>query len=151
MFERHRHDHETDTAGLGAEMTPAGPGSDLDEIAARLTAMPADEFAAQLLTSNFTAELQVASTMTSIQTVNTLADPLMPDDAGDFRKPIPDSYWIVMDMVQEAINVLQRAGIIMERSYTLPDRQTISGYVTTRLGRAVIENGNVAAVLNRLA
>ena len=55
-------------------------------------------------------------------------------------EPIPDAFFVLQDLVTEALQLLQAAGLVMQRSYKVNQDRTysqwLSGLVTTRRGRA---------------
>jgi len=56
--------------------------------------------------------------------------------------------------VTEALQLLQTAGLVMQRSYKVnqghANSQWLDGLVTTRHGRAALEHGTVGQILGRV-
>jgi hypothetical protein len=68
-------------------------------------------------------------------------------------EPIPDAFFSLQDVVTEALQLLQNAGLVMERSYKVgQDHRTsqwLSGLVTTRRGRSALADGTVEQIVGR--
>ncbi len=139
----HGHDHLPSLAELGPQ---------LDEVVHSIAAQPVDQFAAQLMTRYFTTDWLVASGITSMVAADTIAWDLVPDNSGERAgEPIPDAFFTLQDVITEALQLLQNAGLLMERSYKVNQDHTYSqwltGLVTTRRGRAALSDGTVSQIL----
>jgi hypothetical protein len=76
----------------------------------------------------------------------------VPDNSGEHAgEPIPDAFFALQDLVTEAMQLLQTAGLIMPRSYKVNQdhaySQWLNGLVTTRRGRAALANGTVGRIV----
>ena len=130
-------------------------GPRLDEVVNNVAALPPEQFAAQLMTRYFTAGWPVASQITSMVAADTICWDLLPDNSGEHAaEPIPDAFFALQDLVTEALQLLQTAGLVMQRSYKVNQdhaySQWLSGLVTTRRGRAALTDGTVAQILGRV-
>ena len=135
----HGHDHLPSLAELGPQ---------LDEVVKSVAAMPVEQFAAELMTRYFTTDWRVASQITDMVAVDTISWDLLPDNSGEhLGDPIPDAFFTLQDIITEAVQLLQNAGLLMERSYRVTQNQWLTGLVTTRRGRAVLANSTVAQSL----
>ncbi len=138
----HGHEHLPSLAELGPQ---------LDEVVKGLAAQPVEQLAAALMTKYFTTDWLVASQITDMVAVDTICWDLVPDNSGERAgEAIPDAFFSLQDIVTEALQLLQTAGL-MERSYKVNQDHTYSqwltGHVTTRRGRAALSNGTVAQSL----
>jgi hypothetical protein len=120
-----------------------------------VAALPPDQFAAQLMTRYFTASWPVASPITSLVAADAICWDLLPDNSGEHAgEPIPDAFFALQDLVTEALQLLQAAGLVMQRSYKVNQdhacSQWLSGLVTTRRGRAALADGTLAQILGRV-
>lgn len=130
-------------------------GPRLIEVVNNAAAPPLEEFAAQLMTRYFTTDYLLASQITSMVSVDTICWDLLPDNTGEhLGEPIPDAFFSLQDLVTEALQLLQTAGLVMQRSYEVAqDRgrgQWLDGLVTTRRGRSALANGTVGQILTRV-
>ncbi len=127
-------------------------GSQVDEAVSRAAALPLDQLAAQLMTQFFTSEYLVASKVTDLSGIDTITWNLLPDNDGEKAgEPIPDAFFSLQDLVAEAVQLLQNAGLVMERTYRVGQGsygQWLTGLVTTRRGRAALDNGTVAQIVS---
>jgi hypothetical protein len=129
-------------------------GSQVDDAASRAAAVPLDQFAAQLMTRFFTSEHLVASKITGLAGVDPITWSLLPDNDGEKAgEPIPDAFFGLQDLVSEAVQLLKNAGLVMERSYKVGQgsySQWLTGLVTTRRGRAALDNGTVGQIVGAI-
>jgi hypothetical protein len=129
-----------------------GLGSQVDEAVSRAAALPLDQFAAELMTQFFTSEYLVASKMTDLSGIDPITWNLLPDNDGEKAgEPIPDAFFCLQDLVTEAVQLLQNAGLVMGRSYKVGQgsyAQWLTGLVTTRRGRSALDNGTVAEIVS---
>jgi hypothetical protein len=127
-------------------------GSQVDEAVSRAAALPLDQLAAQLMTQFFTSEYLVASKITDLSGIDTITWNLLPDNDGEKAgEPIPDAFFSLQDLVAEAVQLLQNAGLVMERRYKVGQGsygQWLTGLVTTRRGRAALDNSTVAQIVS---
>jgi hypothetical protein len=129
-------------------------GPQVDQVVAGIAAEPLEQFAAQLMRHYFTTDWLVASQITSMVAVDTVCWDLLPDNSGEhLSEPIPDAFFSLQDLVTEAVQLLQTAGLVMERSYRVGQEhgsgsgQWLSGIVTTRRGRSALASGTVEQVI----
>ena len=135
----HGHDHLPSLAELGPQ---------LDEVVRNTAAVPVEQFAAQLMTRYFTTDWRVASQITDMVSVDTISWDLLPDNSGErLGDPIPDAFFTLQDIITEAVQLLQNAALLMQRSYKVTQSQWLTGLVTTRRGRAALTNGTIAQIL----
>ena len=135
----HGHDHLPSLAELGPQ---------LDEVVRNAAAVPVEQYAEQLMTRYFKTDWLVASQITDMVSVDTISWDLLPDNSGEhLGDPIPDAFFTLQDVVTEALQLLQNAGLLMERSYRVTQNQWLTGLVTTRRGRAALANGTVGRIL----
>ena len=135
----HGHDHLPSLAELGPQ---------LDEVLRNTAAVPVEQFAAQLMTRYFTTDWRVASQITDMISVDTISWDLLPDNSGErLGDPIPDAFFTLQDIITEAVQLLQNAALVMQRSYRVTQSQWLTGLVTTRRGRAALANGTIAQIL----
>jgi hypothetical protein len=111
-------------------------GPRLDEVVNNVAALPPEQFAAQLMTRYFTAGWPVASQITSMVAADTICWDLLTDNSGEHAaEPIPDAFFALQDLVTEALQLLQTAGLVMQRSYKVNQdhaySQWLRGLVTT--------------------
>ena len=130
-------------------------GSQIDEVVKSSAALPLEQFAAQLMTQSFTTEYLAASKITDLSSIDAICLNLLPDNSGEnARDPIPDAYFCLQDLVTEAVQLLQNAGLLMERSYKVGQSsaysQWLSGLVTTRRGRSALEANTVQQTLSHV-
>ena len=135
----HGHDHLPSLAELGPQ---------LDEVVRNTAGVPVEQFAAQLMTRYFTTDWRVASQITDMVSVDTISWDLLPDNSGErLGDPIPDAFFTLQDIITEAVQLLQNAALLMQRSYRVTQSQWLTGLVTTRRGRAALTNGTIAQIL----
>jgi hypothetical protein len=144
---------EAPSSGRRPSLYELGPR--LDEVVNQVAALPVEQLAAQLMTRYFTTEYPVASQITTMVAVDTICWDLVPDNSGEHAgEPIPDAFFALQDLVTEAMQLLQTAGLIMPRSYKVNQDHTysqwLSGLVTTRRGRAALANGTVGRIVSQL-
>ena len=153
----HRADDGTEGPGPNPGHLPSlyELGPRLDEVVNDVAALPPEQFAAQLMTRYFTTGWLVASQITSMVAVDTICWDLLPDNSGEHAgEPIPDAFFVLQDLVTEALQLLQTAGLVMQRSYMVGQDhahgQWLDGLVTTRRGRSALADGTVAQILSRV-
>ena len=153
----HRTDDGTEGDGQGHGRLPSlfELGPRLDEVVNSAAAPPLEEFAAQLMTRYFTADSKLASQITSMVSVDTICWDLLPDNSGEhLGEPIPDGFFVLQDLVTEALQLLRTAGLVMQRSYKVGQDQAhsqwLDGLVTTRRGRSALADGTVGQLLDRV-
>jgi hypothetical protein len=133
-----------------------GLGPQLDEVANSAAALPLEEFAAQLMERCFSpaaiADLASFEVPTSYD-VEAICVNLLPDNSGErASEPIPDGYQVLENVVIEAVQMLQNAGLLMDGLYK-PDTTGSrnlwrSGLVPTRRGLAAMRDGTVRQILS---
>jgi hypothetical protein len=153
----HRTDDGTDGDGQKPGRLPSlyELGPRVVEVVNSVAAVPMEEFAAQLMTRYFTTDYLLASQITSMVAVDTICRDLLPDNTGEhLGEPIPDAFFSLQDLVTEAVQLLQTAGLIMPRSYMVGQDQGhgqwLDGLVTTRRGRSALANSTVPQLLSRV-
>ena len=153
----HRTEDGTDGDGQSHGRLPSlyELGPRVVEVVNSAAAPPLEEFAAQLMTRYFTTDYLLASQITSMVAVDTICWDLLPDNSGEhLEEPIPDAFFSLQDLVTEALQLLQTAGLVMQRSYKVGQdhahSQWLDGLVTTRRGRSALANGTVAQILSRV-
>lgn len=153
----HRSDSDTDEEGPSHGHLPslAELGPQLDEVVSTASAKPLDAFAAELMTRYFTTEYLLASQITDMVAVDTICWDLLPDNSGEHAgEAIPDAFFSLQDVVTEATQLLQTAGLVMKRSYRVNQdhmtSQWLDGLVTTRRGRSALTDGTVQQILSHV-
>jgi hypothetical protein len=153
----HRHDSDTDGEGQSHGHRPslAELGPQLDEVVNSATAQPLDKFAAELMTRHFTTEYRLASQITDVVSVDTVSWELLPDNSGEHAgEAIPDAFFSLQDVVTEAMQLLENAGLVMRRSYRVNQdhmaSQWLDGLVTTRRGRSALADGTVQQIVSQV-
>ena len=151
----HRDGDGTEGQGPGHLPSLYELGPRLDEVVNNVAALPPEQFAAQLMTRYFTTGWLVASQITSMVAVDTICWDLLPDNSGEHAgEPIPDAFFALQDLVTEAVQLLQTAGLVMPRSYKVNQghaySQWLDGLVTTRRGRAALADGTAGQILSRV-
>ena len=131
------------------------PGPQLEEVVSNVAALPPEQVAAQLMTRCLTAGWPVASQVTGMAAAGTICWDLLPGNSGEHAgEPVPGAFFARQDLVTEVVQLLQAAGLVMQRSCKVnQDRacsQWLSGLVTTRRGRAALADGTVAQILGRV-
>lgn len=154
LFHKHDEGGEEPTREQGRLPSLYGLGPRIDEVADRVARLPLEEFAVELMTKYFTTEQAPASTMTGVVGLDSVSLDLLPDNTGESaHEPIPDGYFALQDVVAEALQLLRNAGLIMERSYKVGQdhaySQWLTGFVTTRRGRATLQDQAIGQVLSR--
>jgi hypothetical protein len=127
-------------------------GPQLDEVVQNVAALPVEQFAAQLMTKYFTTDVKVASQITEMVAIESICWDLLPDNSGEHMgEPIPDGFFSLQDVVTEAVQLLQTAGLVMDRSYMVGQRhgggQWLEGLVATRRGRSALAAGKVDQIV----
>ena len=152
----HRTDDGTDGDGQSHGRLPSlyELGPRVVEVVNSAAALPLEEFAAQLMTRYFTTDYLLASQITSMVAVDTICWDLLPDNSGEhLGEPIPDAFFSLQDLVTEATQLLQTAGLVMDRSYRVGQEhgggQWLEGLVATRRGRSALADNSVGQALNR--
>jgi len=131
-------------------------GSRLDEVSNSAGALPLEEFAAELMARFFTheqlAELASFQLPTSWD-IEAISINLLPENSGErANEPIPDAYHILRNLVTEAAQLLQNAGLVMHGLYK-PEpansgNEWRNGLVPTRRGREAMADGTVLQILS---
>ena len=126
-------------------------GPQIQQIADTFAARPLPDLATQVLTGVFTDEYQVtnAEVWSLIEMTEHFLPPhrsqkLHEDDAAT------DAECQVHEMVAEAVQLLEHAGVLMQRNHyylRMHLRDYTHGYGITRLGRAALTDGSLQARL----
>src|SRR5215472_9425170 len=88
----------------------------IEQIAADIAATPLEQFAAQLMTRYFHAEYIPASQVASVVNADQISWDLLPDNSGErLGMQTPDAFLFLMELVIEAVQLLQNAGLVIER------------------------------------
>jgi hypothetical protein len=126
-------------------------GPQIQEVAARMAAMPLPALGAEVMTSVFTAEYQAtnAETWSLLEMTEHFMPPhrsqkLHEDDEAT------DAELQVHEMIAEAVQLLEHAGLVMRRNhyYTRNHfRDYTEGFAPTRLGRQALADGSVESRL----
>ena len=125
-------------------------GPQLDEVVQQTAAVPLEQFAAQLMTRYFTTEYLLASQITSMIDVDTISSDLLPDNSGErLGEPIPDAFFVLQDLVTEALQLLQTAGLVMKRSYKVRQDHAPAGGSPALSPRSGTEPQRGSAVIGR--
>jgi hypothetical protein len=133
-----------------------GLGPQLDEVANSAAALPLEEFAAQLMERCFSPEALADLASFDVPTsydVEAICVNLLPNNSGErASEPIPDAYQALENVVIEAVQLLQNAGLVMHGLYK-PDTTGSrnlwrNGLVPTRRALAAMANGTVRQILS---
>src|SRR5581483_7688591 len=149
----HRDNDDSDGGGRAPSLSELGP--QLDEVVNRVSALPVEQLAAQLMARYFTTDYRLASQITNMVAVDTICWDLLPDNSGEHAgEPIPDAFFSLQDVVTEALQLLRTAGLVMDRSYKVGQdhaySQWLSGLVTTRRGRAALAANTVEQIVGQV-
>src|SRR5215472_3694348 len=88
----------------------------MEQTAADIAATPLEQFAAQLMSRYFVAEYVPASQIPGVVSVDQITWDLLPDNSGErLGQQTPDAFIFLEEMVTEAVQLLQNAGLVMER------------------------------------
>jgi hypothetical protein len=155
LFRKTDDGSEANSSGHGHLPSLYELGSQLDEVVKSAASPPLEQFAAQLMNQCFTTEYLAASKITDLSSIDAICLNLLPDNSGEnARDPIPDAYFCLQDLVTEAVQLLQNAGLLMERNYKVGQdhaySQWLSGLVTTRRGRSALEAKTVEQILSQV-
>jgi hypothetical protein len=150
-----RNDDSSQGRGHGRLPSLYELGPQLDQVVAGVAATPVEQFAAQLMTRYFTAGYMVASQITSMVSIDGICWDLLPDNTGEHAgEPIPDAFFSLQDLVTEAVQLLQAAGLVMDRRYKVGQdhaySQWLEGLVTTRRGRLALASGTAGQILDQV-
>ena len=113
----------------------------IEQTAADIAAMPLEQFAAQLMTRYFVPEYVPASQVSNVVNADQISWDLLPDNSGErLGQQTPDAFIFLVELVIEAVQLLQPAGLVIERR----------GLTTTRRGRQALASGTVEQILNQV-
>ena len=153
----HKADDEAEGEGGGHGRLPTlfGLGPRLDEVTNRVAALPLAEFAAQLLARFFSDQYQAELAAIQLPTswdAEAICLELLPENSGErMNEPIPDAYYALLNLVSEAVQLLQNAGLVMSGVYKSEQvdggNRWRGGLILTRRGRAAMADGTVGQIL----
>jgi hypothetical protein len=113
----------------------------IEQTATEIAAMPLEQFAAQLMTRYFHADYIWASQVQNVVDADQISWDLLPDNSGErLGQQTPDAFILLIELVIEALQLLQNAGLVMERR----------GLTTTRRGRQALAAGTVGQILDQV-
>jgi hypothetical protein len=113
----------------------------IEQTASEIAATPLEQFAAQLMTRYFHPEYLPASQLQNVVDADQISWDLLPDNSGErLGMQTPDAFIFLIELVIEALQLLQNAGLVIERR----------GYTTTRRGRQALAAGTVAQMLDQV-
>jgi hypothetical protein len=113
----------------------------IQQTATELAATPVEQFAAQLMSRYFHADYVPESQIQTVVTINQITWDMLPDNSGErLGQQTPDQFIFLEEMVIEAVQLLQNAGLVMERR----------GLATTRRGRQALATGTVGQILGQV-
>jgi hypothetical protein len=113
----------------------------IEQTAADIAAMPLEQFAAQLMTRYFVPEYVPASQVSNVVNADQISWDLLPDNSGErLGQQTPDAFIFLVELVLEAVQLLQTAGLVIERR----------GLTTTRRGRQALAGGTVEQILDQV-
>ena len=113
----------------------------IEQITADIAATPLEQFAAQLMTRYFVPEYLPASQIPTVVSINQITWDFLPDNSGErLGQQTPDVFIFLEELVIEAVQLLQNAGLVMERR----------GLATTRRGRQALAAGTVGQILGQV-
>jgi hypothetical protein len=103
--------------------------------------MPLEQFAAQLMNRYFVTEYVPASQVQNVVNADQISWDLLPDNSGErLGQQTPDAFIFLVELVLEAVQLLQTAGLVIERR----------GLTTTRRGRQALASGTVEQILGQV-
>jgi hypothetical protein len=142
--------HRGDQGRLSlAELGPV-----LQEVLNSVASVPVEQFAEQIMTRYFAAEQVMPSQVQGLTGAGQVCSDLLPPYAGlGPGELIPDAYYALQDLVAEAMQLLQNAGLVMERSYRVHqghEELEMTGMVTTRRGGRALAASAVGQVLSQV-
>src|SRR5215469_3033709 len=113
----------------------------IEQTAADIAAMPLEQFAAQLMSRYFIPEYVPASQVQNTVSIDQISWDLLPDNSGErLGMQTPDAFIFLIELVIEAVQLLQNAGLVMERR----------GLTSTRRGRQALASGTVGQILGQV-
>ena len=93
------------------------------------------------MTRYFHADYVPESQIQTVVTINQITWDMLPDNSGErLGQQTPDQFIFLEEMVIEAVQLLQNAGLVMERR----------GLATTRRGRQALATGTVGQILSQV-
>jgi len=119
-------------------------GAQLDDAVKHIASLPLEQFASQVMTQFFNSPYEPGGGTVGIGDVT---DGLMPPH--DFAKlgdPTPEAQLVLEDLVGEAVQVLEHAGLIRPKAYYSGNVSNFA-YVATRRGRSALEKNAVESAL----
>jgi hypothetical protein len=113
----------------------------IQQTASDIAATPLEQFATQLMTRYFIPEYVPESQIPTVVTINQITWDMLPDNSGErLGQQTPDAFIFLEELVIEAVQLLQNAGLVMERR----------GLATTRRGRQALAAGTVGQILGQV-
>jgi hypothetical protein len=131
--------HE-DQLPLLSDMAPQ-----VEAVAEQLAALPLPRLAAEVMTNAFKPEWEPGLGVTQLDAIlDTFLPPHGEFSGAIYKKPRPSAAeYSIRDMVREAAQLLEHAGLLIPKHYESNGNWTVLGWGTTRLGRAALTDGSV--------
>jgi hypothetical protein len=141
-------DRHEDDLPLLSELAP-----EVEAVAERLAALPLPRLAAEVMTNAFKPEYEPGHGLVELAGVS---DSFLPPH-GEFtgaiykRPPPSAAEYRIRDILREATQLLEHAGLLIPKHYESNGNWTVLGWGTTRLGRAALTDGSIERRVAALA
>jgi hypothetical protein len=128
-------------------------GPQIEAESDRLEVLPLSDLAGEILRTAFSGQHEPDRGMLEVAEI---VDAFLPPH-GDWTGPIykapapPEGLLRLRDVVREGLQVLEHAGLVMVKGYTIQGDLFQYGYVTTRRGRAALTDGSLERTLSAAA
>jgi hypothetical protein len=133
-------DGHEDQLPLLSELAP-----EVEALADRLAALPLPRLAAEVMTNAFKPEYEPGLGVTELEAIlDTFLPPHGEFTGAIYKRPSPSAAeYSIRDLVREAAQLLEHAGLLIPKHYESNGNWTVLGWGTTRLGRAALTDGSV--------
>jgi hypothetical protein len=120
-------------------------GPEVEAVAEQLAALPLPRLAAEVMTNAFKPEWEPGLGVTQLEAIlDTFLPPHGEFSGAIYKKPQPSAAeYSIRDMVREAAQLLEHAGLLIPKHYESNGNWTVICWGTTRLGRAALTDGSV--------
>jgi hypothetical protein len=137
--------HE-DQSPLLSELAP-----EVEAVAERLAALPLPRLAAEIMTNAFKPKYEPGYRLVELATVgDTFLPPHRQFTGAIYKQPPPSAAeYRIRDILREAAQVLEHAGLLIPKHYESNGNWTVLGWGTTRLGGRRSSTGRSSVALRR--
>src|SRR5215472_7241784 len=144
LFGKHEDSDQEQGTGGGHLPRPCELGPQLDDVVTGVSALPLEQFAAQVMTQFFKSGYNPGGDTVA---AGDIASGLMPPhDWPKLRDPVPHAQVVLQDLAAEALQLLEHANLIRPK-FGYQGALAGFGYITTRRGRAAIEEDSITRIL----